>query len=235
MVYLFDLDGTLLPMDQERFTECYFSMLVQKAAPYGYGAKELISAVWAGTKAMVLNDGAKSNCDVFWQTFSDIFGKDSLKDRSIFDDFYANEFENAKSACGFQPKAAEAIAYLKNRRERVALATNPIFPSVATSARIRWAGLCEENFELVTTYENSSFAKPNPDYYLSVCKSLGVSPKHCVMVGNDVEEDMVASSLGMEVFLLTDCLINRRGADLSAYPCGNFDDLLAWLKEHKTD
>jgi hypothetical protein len=30
----------------------------------------------------------------------------------------------------------------------------------------------------------------------------------------------------MQVFLLTDCLINKDGVDISIYPNGNFDDLL---------
>ncbi len=33
---LFDLDGTLLPMDQEAFTTGYFKFLAKKLAPYGY-------------------------------------------------------------------------------------------------------------------------------------------------------------------------------------------------------
>jgi hypothetical protein len=49
------------------------------------------------------------------------------------------------------------------------------------------------------------------------------------MVGNDVREDMIAQSLGMQVFLLTDCLINRDNQDISAYPHGNFDDLKAFI------
>ena len=29
---LFDLDGTLLPMDQDKFVECYFGLLCKKMA-----------------------------------------------------------------------------------------------------------------------------------------------------------------------------------------------------------
>lgn len=65
-VILFDLDGTLLPMDQEIFVKTYFGLIAQKLAPYGYQPKELIEAVWAGTKAMVKNDGRKTNEEVFW-------------------------------------------------------------------------------------------------------------------------------------------------------------------------
>lgn len=46
------------------------------------------------------------------------------------------------------------------------------------------------------------------------------------MVGNDVTEDMVASETGMQVFLLTDCLINKERKDISVYPRGSLLTLL---------
>jgi FMN phosphatase YigB (HAD superfamily) len=50
------------------------------------------------------------------------------------------------------------------------------------------------------------------------------------MVGNDVDEDMIpARAVGMEVFLLTDCLLNRSGADISSYPQGGFAELKDFL------
>ncbi|MGN0509940.1 MAG: hypothetical protein ACI4GE_00095 [Lachnospiraceae bacterium] len=33
---LFDLDGTLLPMDNDAFTKGYFKILAAKLAPHGY-------------------------------------------------------------------------------------------------------------------------------------------------------------------------------------------------------
>ena len=53
------------------------------------------------------------------------------------------------------------------------------------------------------------------------------------MVGNDVSEDMVARNIGMQVFLLTDCLINTEGKDLSAYPRGSFPELLDFVLKRK--
>ena len=71
---LFDLDGTLLPMDNDAFTKSYFKLLAAKLAPYGYESKPLVDAVWAGTAAMVKNDGKSSNEEKFWQKFSEIYG-----------------------------------------------------------------------------------------------------------------------------------------------------------------
>ena len=71
-VFAFDLDGTLLPMDQDIFTNAYFSGLVKKLIPYGYEKESVISAVWSGVKAMILNDGTRLNEEAFWEKFSEI-------------------------------------------------------------------------------------------------------------------------------------------------------------------
>ncbi|MCI7351434.1 MAG: HAD-IA family hydrolase [Ruminococcus sp.] len=224
---LFDLDGTLLPMDNDEFTKGYFKLLAAKLAPHGYEPQKLIDGIWSGTAAMVKNDGTKTNEQAFWEKFEKIFGKKTLEDKSLFDEFYENEFQNAKTFCGYNPKAAIAVHTIKEMGFRIALATNPIFPSTATESRIRWAGFEPNDFELYTTYENIGYCKPNPDYYREIAKRLGVDTEQCLMVGNDVTEDMeAAQKAGMSVFLLTDCLINKERKDISAYPRGSFEQLI---------
>ena len=72
---LLDLDGTLLPMDNDAFTKGYFKLLAAKLSPHGYEPKQLVDAIWTGTAAMVKNDGARSNEEVFWKKFADIYGE----------------------------------------------------------------------------------------------------------------------------------------------------------------
>jgi len=226
---LFDLDGTLLPMDQDDFTKSYFSNLAAKAATKGYQPNALIDTVWAGTAAMVKNDGAKTNDAVFWELFAAKYGGDALNDIPFFEEFYRTDFQKVRELCGFAPMAKEIVHSLKARGLRVILATNPLFPAIATESRIRWAGLEPEDFELYTTYENSCHCKPNPEYYKDIMTELNLVPEECVMVGNDVGEDMIAETLGMKVFLLTDCLINRKNEDISKYPHGGFNELKVFL------
>jgi FMN phosphatase YigB (HAD superfamily) len=227
---MFDLDGTLLPMDQDEFANGYFKFLVKKMAPRGYEGKALVKAVWGGTAAMVKNDGTRTNEEAFWRFFADTYGEESLKDRVLFDEFYATDFICAKSFCGYTPRAAETVARVKELGGRTVLATNPIFPDTATRSRIKWAGLEPEDFELYTTYENIGWCKPNPEYYREIMRRLDLSPGDCIMVGNDADEDMAAETTGMKVFLLTDCLINRSGADIGKWPHGGFDELTAFLE-----
>ena len=230
---LFDLDGTLLPMDQEVFLKAYMGGLAKKMMPYGYDPQKLIPAVWTGTGAMVQNDGTQRNDVVFWKTFSDAMAMDAQKDLPVFEDFYRNEFQQVQNACGYTPQAAEVIRQLKEMGVMLILATNPLFPAIATHSRIRWAGLEPGDFALVTTYENSFHCKPNPDYYRDILKEVNCRPEECLMVGNDAGEDTIAAELGMQVFLLTECLINKDGRDISRYPQGGFSELMAYIMEGK--
>ena len=85
---LFDLDGTLLPMDNDLFTKGYFKLLAEKLAPYGYEPKQLVDAIWAGTACMVKNDGSKTNEAAFWETFGKIYGEKAVSDQPVFQAFY---------------------------------------------------------------------------------------------------------------------------------------------------
>ena len=225
---LFDLDGTLLPMDQEAFVKAYLGRLAAFLAPHGYEPKAIVDSIWAGTGAMVKNDGRATNESVFWNKFCTIFGEDARKDEPLFQRFYETVFPEVQSACGFHPDAAKAIAAIRAKGLRVTLATNPIFPAIATRERIRWAGLTPEDFEFFTSYENSRYCKPNLSYYQDVLNQLGVCAEECLMVGNDVGEDMITAKLGMKTFLLTHSLIDRC-LDYSAYPQGDFNDLLNYI------
>lgn len=227
---LFDLDGTLLPMDQDLFTRGYFGFLTKKLAPHGYEPKALVDGIWAGTAAMVKNDGSVSNEDAFWAKFAQIFGEQALADKPLFEEFYQVDFQRAREFCGFAPAAKETVALVKALGFRTALATNPIFPACATASRIRWAGLEPEEFEFFTSYENIGCCKPNPAYFAEVARRMALPPADCLMVGNDAREDLAALDAGMQVFLLTDCLINKEDRDLSPYPHGDFAALQDYLQ-----
>lgn len=227
---LFDLDGTLLPMDMDVFIKSYFGAISKKLAPHGYDPKELVSVIWRGTGAMIKNDGIKTNEQVFWDAFVAFYGEECLKDTVWFDKFYEENFDDLKAVCGFNPKSAETVSVLKEKNLRLILATNPLFPSIATEKRIRFAGLEPEDFEFFTSYENIGYSKPNIRYYEEILSRTGLKAEECLMVGNDVGDDMIAEKLGMKVFLLTDCLINKDNIDISVYPNGDFTALNDYIE-----
>ena len=226
---LFDLDGTLLPMDQNVFVKSYLGRIAKAMALHGYDPDKLVKAIWSGTDAMVRNDGSRLNEAVFWDTFAGFFGTPTPQELALFDAFYREGFPAVQESCGFTPRAKEVLDKVKALGLQAVLATNPIFPAAATHQRVQWAGLQTSDFLHITTYENASFCKPNPDYYREILHKLGLAPEECLMVGNDATEDMVAETLGMQVFLLTPCLINKHDLDLSRWPRGDFDALLDYL------
>jgi len=228
---LFDLDGTLLPMDQDTFTNAYFKELAKKMAPFGYNPDELVKGVWKGTGAMVRNDGTKTNEEAFWEVFLKIFGEEHKKDLDTFTEFYENEFNKAKEVCGFNEASAEVIAALKEKGKKVVLASNPLFPMIAQKSRMNWAGLNTDDFAYITSYENSHFCKPSKEYYTEIAELLNLNPEECLMVGNNATEDMVAREAGMNVFLLTDCLINDDNVDLAQFRQGGFKELKELIEE----
>lgn len=227
----FDLDGTLLPMDQDVFVKSYFGRLCKKMAPYGYDPQLLVKGIWAGTEAMIKNDGTCTNEKRFWQVFPTVCGEDVLNHESTLADYYANEFQQVKDDCGFDSNADKVVKSVKELGLIPVLATNPIFPSIATESRIRWAGLNLSDFAYYTVYENSSYCKPNLKYYQEILDRLHLNPEEVLMVGNDVEDDMVVESLGMKTFLLTNDLINKYEKDINRWHHGGFEELFCYLNE----
>ena len=228
---LFDLDGTLLPMDQDKFLKGYFGLLTETVVAHGYEGKKFMKALLAGTDAMVANDGKATNEAVFWQVFHSFYDPDEWPDIALFNRFYMDVFPKTRAFCGEDPRPRLIVDAVHEKELCCALATAPAFPAIATETRMGYVGLHPADFALVTSYENCTFCKPNPDYYRDVAARLGLAPEECLMVGNDVTDDMIpATEVGMQVFLLTDFLINKIDGDISQYPHGNYDDLLALVR-----
>ena len=231
---LFDLDGTLIRMDQDRFIELYFTSIVGKLASLGYDSATMQNALEKAVIATLRNDGACTNEQRFWNAFDKAFPGVKETVHGLLDDYYATDFVSVlEQTCAKQERAREVLDTVKSLGFRPVLATNPLFPIVATHRRMALGGLSPLDFEYVTAYENSSFCKPNTGYFIELLDKLGISPDECVMIGNDTRDDFSVLPLGIPVFVLTDCLINRDNVDLSLYPHGSFDELIDYLNNLK--
>ena len=216
----FDLDGTLLPMDLEVFTKTYLGLLAKRFRQYD--AEALVAAVWQGTKAMTANDGSMTNEKRFWQVFTGLMGQEVLDRIDEFEDFYHTDFHQAKAVCGENPLAKQIVDLAHTKADKVVLATNPLFPACAVASRLSWIGLTPEDFDFITSYENSSYCKPTPAYYQTICHTLNLDPAQCLMVGNDLKEDgQGAKQAGLQTHIVTDCLIEH-GLALSDWPHSTF-------------
>lgn len=226
---LFDLDGTLLSMDQDEFIKKYFGLLAKTLVPLGFEPDKLIKTVWDGTKAMYGNDGLISNEDAFFNCFCKAYGEDATKYKPDFEKFYENEFNLVAASCKQNEDAIKLVKKLKGKY-RLILATNPMFPRIATLNRIKWAGLDAEDFEIITTYEDYHSTKPNSKYYLEVLEKANLKPEECLMVGNDVDEDILPTKkINIDGFLVLNDLINKSNIDINGFNKGNFSDLERYI------
>lgn len=208
---LFDMDGTLLPMDMKKFTEGYFRDLYKKVNMPEIAPTDFVDAVWQGTYAMMKNDGTRTNREVFWEYFGQKFGFDKEQVEAIDKvclSFYSEEFKAAKRFCMENPLAKKAVEIAREKADYVILATNAIFPMVGHRTRMEWVGLKESDFDYVTAYEDQCFCKPNPKYFVAILNKMGLKPEECLMIGNDEREDMLcASAAGLDAFLVEDTMI----------------------------
>lgn len=230
---LFDLDGTLLPMVQEEFVRYYMPLLAKSYLQAGIPVdpQAFLGAVWKGYEAMVKNDGSRTNREAFWSYMKAVLPVPVEEAERLAVEFYEGPFNQAIAATQPSPLADQIVKTAKAKGLQVYLATNPVFPRCATQNRIRWAGMDAEDFELITTYEDYRFCKPNVEYFREVLTKLGLSPEECLMVGNDVEEDLVIRNLGVKTFLVTDTLENKKQLPVETDYQGSLASLLEFVKE----
>lgn len=204
---LFDLDGTLLPMDFDRFMHTYFKKL-------SFYFRDLIDpetlpkAILSGTKKMVEDNSDTTNEQIFMTFFSDYYNEDINTYTDYFERFYKEVFDEVQEVTWQSPEMKEVVAYLKSKKIPMVIATNPLFPMEANLRRIKWAGLKPDDFVYITSLETSTKCKPNPNFFVEVLEKINYKPNEVLMVGNDYIEDGIATKIGIETYMITDCALN---------------------------
>ena len=229
---LFDLDGTLLPMVQDEFVKFYMPLLAKSYTDAGVSIdpKKFIGAVWAGYEAMVKNDGSRTNREAFWSYIEPELPLPTEESEKIALNFYADEFNQAICTTKPTPVSDQIVKRAKERGFEIYLATNPVFPRCATLNRIRWAGLDAEDFKVITTYEKCTYCKPNPEYFRGILEEFRLDPAECLMVGNDVGEDLSIRTLGVKTCLVTGTMENKKNLPIESEYTGALSDLLEFIE-----
>ncbi|HKM17310.1 MAG: HAD family hydrolase [Firmicutes bacterium] len=198
---LFDLDGTLLDSDFDTLIEEYFqgiSALFARWLP----PEQFVKHLMASTHAMLSDDDpGRTNT----QAFADEFFPRTNLDPSLmelFEQYYREEFPKLKHLAKTNPLAKDIVELAFAHNSKVVIATNPLFPLAPTEERLRWAGVLEYPYSLITHGDNMHYCKPNPKYYLEISEVIGVAPEDCLMIGDDPEFDGPAAKVGMDLFLL---------------------------------
>lgn len=227
---LFDLDGTLLPMDMEAFEKLYFSSMSSYLGDL-ISPKELVNSIWSSTKAMVQNIEYKTNEEVFMENFKNRIDGDIEVYKERFDKFYDTEFLKVKEAVFESELMQKSVKTLKDKGYKLVIATNPLFPLKAILHRIRWAGFDPSEFEYITNYEKNHYCKPQLKYYEEILSDINKKPEECMMVGNDVQEDLIAGKLGLKTYLIKNCLLHRTEDEIAADYQGSYEDFYNFVKE----
>ncbi len=198
---LLDLDDTLLDTHTEMFLPAYYKALAEYLRPE-IDPAVLLPALMSGIGLMLANsDPTLTLQQVFEADFYSRIGipREQLSDS--IDRFYAAVFPTLGSGTKTRPGARELVEWALSRGHQVALATDPVFPRVATLERVRWAGLEPHQFDLISTYETFHFTKNQPAYFAEFLGRLGWPDRPVLMAGNDIQRDLLpARSLGLATY-----------------------------------
>ena len=230
---LFDLDGTLLDIDMNIFLKHYFETMTTMAAQSGFANHhQLAGQVFKSTGVMISDrNPATTNQDIFMSDFYASWPYPRHQFEPFFDHFYREGFPRLSYLCRPIKGVPELIHFLTDKGMKLAVATNAVFPLTALEQRLTWAGLDPSLFELITSFEVMHFCKPHLEYYLEICEKLQVKPRDCMMIGNDVGEDMVAQKLGMKTCLIEDYVIDAGNADLEPAWRGKMSEFMSYASD----
>lgn len=226
---LFDLDGTLLDIDMDIFLEHYLQSLTKRFEGI-FLASELVSLIMAGTRAMIADSSPdKTNAEVFWEYFFSRVDYQPEDILPLFAQFYDEDFPRLAHLTSPKPEARQVLERALKKGFRLALATNPVFPRQAVVERLRWAGLEEIPFAVITSYENMHACKPHLAYYREILAALDAEPRRCLMFGNDVAEDLPVAQLGVRTYLVEDHLLNMADRRFEPDYRGRLADVVLFL------
>lgn len=227
---LFDLDGTLLDCDMDLFLVHYTKLLAESVADR-IAPPLLVKQLMASTEAMVRNlDPRVTNREAFNADFFPKVGCDVKEMEPVFERFYRERFPLLRERAKRKPVARRVVEAAQRRGWDIVVATNPVFPRIAIEERLRWAGVAELPWKLITAYEDMHFCKPNPEYYQEILSLIGRRPEECLMVGNDTLEDLVARKLGIWTYLAEENIIDRGAEGFTPHLRGRLDDLLPLIE-----
>ena len=228
LTLLFDLDDTLLDTNMDAFIPAYFQALSKHL--FGRVSPDvMLRALMHGTNLMNESyDPTRTLQEIFESDFYPALGIPKQELVEVIDDFYDNIFPTIGGHTRQRPDAAPLIEWALSQGFRIAIATDPLFPRKATWHRVRWAGLDPEKLELISTFENFHFTKTHPAYYAEVLGQLGWPEGPVLMVGNDVNRDLLAANrFGLKTYFIDGESASSPGFEAGR---GKLADLRPWLE-----
>jgi FMN phosphatase YigB (HAD superfamily) len=226
---LFDLDGTLLPIKMKDFEKIYYRSITEKFSDI-ISPEKFLYMMNESLKTMIVNTEKITNENVFMDKLKTYISEDEFDVyQERFMHFYENEFSVLQQAVKPNKDIQQAVSILKEKGYDCMVATNPMFPKLAITKRIEWAGFSRDDFSYVTSFEENHYCKPQIDYYKEVLALNNKEANECLMVGNDELEDLIASTIGIKTYFITDYALYRENG-LQADHKGDYQSFLAYVE-----
>ena len=230
--FLLDLDNTLLANDMQVFLPAYFAGLARRLSQFT-SDEDLLRLTRRAVQTMLANeDPTVTNYTAFMAEFARQLGQPPETIEPLLDTFYREDYPQLQAYTSRRPEARSVISLLFERGFKVVIATNPFFPILAIKQRLAWAAVDDFPFALVTTMDNSHFAKPDLRYYQEILDQVGSTPAESWMVGDDLHRDIIpAQTLGLKTWWVTDCVAPPEPQPATpANQQGSLFDFLTWLQ-----
>ena len=224
---LFDLDGTLLEMHMSKFYRSYHKYLYPRLSSnldFGQYLKHYNEAVYK----TIANNTGKTNLDVFLDEFLSHINISREKGEAILKAFYHEEYQKLRKYVTPLDKARDVVQRAFEQNLKVIIATTPVFMRDAIKARMNWARIDDLPFDLITFAEEFTTCKPYLDFYRDICDKIKLTPKECLVVGDD-HNDLVAKMLGCKTFFIESSMTNLKEDTPQPDFVGNLQDLMELL------
>ncbi|MBD3192687.1 MAG: HAD hydrolase-like protein [Candidatus Heimdallarchaeota archaeon] len=198
---LFDMDSTIIAIDEENFTRHYFRLLAERSFP-DLPLAVISKTIMDATKTVMIQSIPEElTMETFMREMSPRLQQSPENLFEIFMEFYQNHFDDLKSYIRPADGAKTVIQTCFDQGYDVVIATTPVFPEIPIKKRLLWGDVLDFDYKLITHAENMHYSKPLAEYYLEIIDMLGCEVKECIMVGNEFIGDIVApAKIGMKTF-----------------------------------
>lgn len=186
MTFLFDLDGTLLDRDQALLTFAAEQFRRFSNAFGGLQEKEYVQAF------VHLDDRGKIWKDAVYKEIERLYRPAGIGWIELYEDYIARFAEYYHSFPGMH----YTLNSLKQAGAKLGLVSNGL-------TDFQWRTIhqlkIEQYFQTIVISEAVGFRKPEPQIFELTCQRLGVSPRDCLFVGDNIEADIQgAAGVGMK-------------------------------------
>lgn len=198
---LFDMDSTLIKVDEYSFSRRYFQLL-HSLYFSEIDLREFYSTLTEITKNVMLSKRPKELAiETFMLEMSSKFNQPADLIREKFMTFYQNDYNKLKKYIKPMRGVKKILKKSFELGFEVVIATTPVFPEIAIRKRMKWGKIDNYDYKFITHAENMYYSKPLKEYYEEILSKINKENSECLMIGNEFMGDIVGpSKIGIKTF-----------------------------------